>query len=382
MYKTGIYLTTIMMLASCNSPKTNQPQEENKGSSYYMLVGTYSEPSSEGIHVFKWDDEKGEISPRISGLSGISNPSYLHPSIDGERVYAVAENNEISAAANALGFDKKTGQLTFLNEQHTTGADPCYINSNPEGTFVITANYTGGSISVFPVDEEGKLQPVSQSITFTGKGTDPQRQQQPHLHNVVFSPDYKYLYATDLGTDRIYFFKIDHLADDKQYLSVGNPEYFQVEAGSGPRHLTFHPQKPYAYLINELSGMVTAFRYKEGVLEAFQYIVADTLHAQGSADIHITPDGRFLYASNRLQEDGLAIFAIHPETGELSRTGYQPTGIHPRNFIITPNGKHLLVACRDSNLIQIFKINPETGLLTGTGQEIRIDKPVCIQFIK
>ncbi|MCD7936499.1 MAG: lactonase family protein, partial [Tannerellaceae bacterium] len=336
----------------------------------------------EGIHVFGWDDETGEPTPRISGLKGISNPSYLHPSPDGQRVYAVAEDDDSNAAANALSFDKTAGTLAFLNEQKTHGGAPCFINSHPGGTFAVTANYTGGNITMFPLTGTGELQAASQVIPFTGHGADPQRQQQPHLHCVRFSPCHNYLYATDLGTDQIHFFTINPHAAEGQYLTPGDPAAFPVEAGSGPRHLTFHPTRPYAYLINELSGTVTTFQYDDGRLTPRQYIQADNAHAGGSADIHITPDGKYLYASNRLREDGLAIFSIHPTTGELTRIGEQPTGLHPRNFIITPNGKHLLVACRDSHQIQIFRIDAGTGLLTDTGKQIRINNPVCLQFIK
>ena len=154
-----------------------------------------------------------------------------------------------------------------------------------------------------------------------------------------------------------------------------------MKAGSGPRHLTFSPNGHYAYLINELSGTVIAFEYKDGDLKEMQTIAADTVNAQGSADIHISPDGKFLYASNRLKADGIAIFNIHPDNGMLSKAGYQLTGIHPRNFIITPNGKYLLVACRDSNVIQVYERDADTGLLTDVQQDIKVDKPVCIKFV-
>ena len=156
----------------------------------------------------------------------------------------------------------------------------------------------------------------------------------------------------------------------------------EVDPNSGPRHLTFSPNGKYAYLISELSGNITTFSYLDGKLEKIQTIAADTLRARGSADIHLSPDGKYLYASNRLKGDGLAIFEVNPETGMLAKVGYQLTGIHPRNFIITPNGKYLLAACRDSHVIQVFQRDSVTGLLSDTHQDISIDKPVCIQFVK
>ena len=172
-----------------------------------------------------------------------------------------------------------------------------------------------------------------------------------------------------------------NVENKEAYLKEGSPAAFKVKAGSGPRHLTFAPNGSYAYLINELSGTVIAFEYNDGELKEIQTIAADTVGAKGSGDIHISPDGKFLYASNRLKADGLAIFSIHPENGMLTKVGYQLTGIHPRNFIITPNGKYLLVACRDSNVIQVYERNTDTGLLTDIHKDIKMDKPVCIKFV-
>jgi tetratricopeptide (TPR) repeat protein len=174
----------------------------------------------------------------------------------------------------------------------------------------------------------------------------------------------------------------DANAENKEsFLKEGSPSAFKVKAGSGPRHLTFSPNGNYAYLINELSGTVIAFEYKDGDLKEIQTIVADTVCAKGSGDIHISPDGKFLYASNRLKADGIAIFSIQPDNGILTKVGYQLTGIHPRNFIITPNGKYMLVACRDSNVIQIYERDADTGLLTDIHGDIKVDKPVCVKFI-
>ena len=192
------------------------------------------------------------------------------------------------------------------------------------------------------------------------------------------------MFADNLGTDQIHKFIInpDANAENKEsFLKEGSPSAFKVKAGSGPRHLTFSPNGNYAYLINELSGTVIAFKYKDGDLKEIQTIVADTVCAKGSGDIHISPDGKFLYASNRLKADGIAIFSIQSDNGILTKVGYQLTGIHPRNFIITPNGKYLLVACRDSNVIQIYERDADTGLLTDIHGDIKVDKPVCVKFI-
>lgn len=376
---------SIIIGACSSSPKKQvEPMKVTENNNRtYLLAGSYATAAEEGIKVYRFDLETGDAE-YISGLKGISNPSYLTPSIDGERIYAVSEEEGKSSTANAIKFDKEEGVMTLLNSQPTQGGAPCYITLSPSGKFVITANYTGGSITVFPLDKDGRLKPDTRLISFIGSGPDKERQSQPHLHCVEFTPDHKYLLANDLGTDQIHVFPVSETVTEgvAHSLLEESKEYdVKVEPGSGPRHICFHPNQKFAYLINEISGKVITFSYDKGKLKDLQYIAADTVGAQGSGDIHISPDGKFLYASNRLKADGLAIFSVDEETGTLTKIGYQPTDIHPRNFIITPNGLYLLVACRDSNTIQVFKRDKSTGLLTDTGKTIKTSKPVCLKFI-
>lgn len=361
-----------LMLGACTSMKQKDVMEEQM----YLLVGSYATPQEEGIKVYAWDNEKGEAT-YVSGLKGISNPSYQVVSADGERVYSVGEDEGETSTAHALSFDKKKGELTLLNTQLTNGGAPCYINLSPNEDFVITANYMGGSITVLPLEASGRLSENVSTFVFEGEGVLKNRQDQPHLHCVEFTPDGKFLLANDLGTDKIHVFP---LTSDGKLDEMGTFDV-ELEPGSGPRHLCFSNDGRFAYLINEISGKVTTLLYREGTLHPIHYIEADTVNAQGSADIHLSPDGKFLYASNRLKADGIAIFSVDNETGRLTKVGYQLTGIHPRNFIITPDGRFLLVACRDSNLVQIFKRYEKTGLLVDTGKKIETSKPVCLKFI-
>ena len=360
-----------LMLCTCTSMKQKETMEK-----MYLMVGSYATFEEEGIKVYAWDGEKGEAS-YVSGLKGISNPSYQVVSADGERVYSVGEDDGLTSTAHALSFDKADGKLTLMNTQLTQGGAPCYINLSPNEDFVITANYMGGSISVLPTETSGRLGENVSTFALEGEGVLKERQSQPHLHCVEFTPDGKFLLANDLGTDKIHVFPLtsDGKLDEKVTFDVA------LEAGSGPRHLCFSKDGRFAYLINELSGKVTALSYKGETLTPIQYIEADTVNAQGSADIHLSPDGKFLYASNRLKADGIAIFFVNQETGMLTKAGYQLTGIHPRNFVITPDGRFLLVACRDSNVIQIFSRDEKTGLLVDTGKTIETSKPVCLKFL-
>lgn len=370
-----------LLTGSCSQRKASQPLATAPAANELtMLVGTYTSGNSKGIYTFRFNEETGESVALDSAK--VTNPSYLTPSGDGRFVYAVNEAGNDLSAVSAFAFDKEKGSLRLLNTQKTMGADPCYLITN--GKNVITANYSGGSITVFPIDKDGSLRPASKVIEFKGSGLVKDRQDQAHLHCLRITPDSKYLFADDLGTDQIHKFNLNANTDannKEALLTEGTPTSFKVAPGSGPRHLIFSNDGKFAYLINEIGGTVIAFQYADGMLKEVQTIAADTVNAQGSGDIHISPDGKFLYASNRLKADGVAIFRINPVDGTLTKTGYQLTGIHPRNFIITPNGKYLLVACRDNNTIQVYERNSDTGLLTDTKKDILVDKPVCLKFV-
>ena len=236
---------------------------------------------------------------------------------------------------------------------------------------VLTANYKGGSITVFSQDKKGKLQRDTKIIVLLEMGRIKKRQEQSHLHCVTFTPDGKFLLATDLGTDCIYLFpigkrpeagKAHSLLDESRVVRI------QMDSGSGPRHICFHPNGRFAYLISELSGKITVFSYNEGKLERLQTIVCDPFVAEGNADIHVSSDGKFLYASKHLKEDGIIVYSIDSQKGTLVQIGFQPTGLYPRSFAISPDGCYLAVVCRDANCIQIFERNRNTGLLKNTGK--------------
>ncbi len=387
MFKNNLFIYTCM-LSICTltcAQKGKNPQvmtghtDENN---LYLFVGTYtSEDGSKGIYVYRFNVETGE-SEYVSEAP-IPNPMYMMVSPDTRFVYAVVSEKDVEdAAASAFSFDKQTGQLALLNTELTQAARPCYINMDPAGKFILTANFSGSSVSVFPLADGGTLKPASQVIRYEGTGPDKAHQDKPYLHCVLFSPDGRYLFAGDLGTDRIYKYEVN---SKEPFLTASSPEFFQLEPGSGPRHIIFHPNGRYVYAIEELSGKVTAFHYSNGNLEAIQYIAADTTistRSKASADIHITPDGKFLYASNRITTDGIAIFSINEADGTLTAIGYQPTDKHPQNFVISPNGKYLLVASISGNNVHVFEINPQTGLLIDTGKKISdISKPVCLKFM-
>jgi 6-phosphogluconolactonase len=352
--------------------------------SFYMFVGTYTNKGSKGIYVYKFDAGTGKAT-WISNTDSIVNPSYLTIAPDSKHIYAVTEtatNN--TGSISAFSFDRSTGRLSFINKQASGGANPCYVTVDKTSKCVIVGNYTGGNLATFPVNSDGSLKPLSQLIQHTGKGVNKDRQEKSHVHSTVLSPDQQYLYTPDLGEDKVYIYKFNPSAAGP--LADANPPYVSTEPGSGPRHFTFHPNKKYAYLIEEMGGAVVAYKYDKGRLSQFQSIIThpkDFKGAIGSADIHISPDGKFLYASNRGDENTITIFSIDNNTGKLTLKGYQSTlGQTPRNFIIDPTGKYLLVANQNTDNIVIYKRDMQTGLLQPTEEQIKVSIPVCIQMMK
>jgi 6-phosphogluconolactonase len=368
------YFIFFMLLISYRSISQN----------FYLFIGTYTDNGSKGIYVYKFNTASGKAE-WVSNTEGIVNPSYLAIAPDSKHIYAVTEtatNN--TGNITSFSFDRITGKLTFVNKQESGGANPCYVAVDRTNKWVLAGNYTGGSLGAFPLNVDGSLQPYNQVIQHKGSSLNQSRQEKPHVHCTVLSPDQKFLYVPDLGIDKVMIYSFNPNAE--QPLKPAVQPYAASEPGSGPRHLTFHPNNKFAYLIEELTGTVVTYRYSKGKLTFVQRLAAhpkDFEGKPGSADIHVSPDGKYLYASNRGEENNIAIFSINAKTGMLTPKGYQSTeGKTPRNFIIDPTGKYLLAANQNTNNIVVFKRDPKTGLITKTGEEIKVPKPVCLQMMK
>ncbi len=349
---------------------------------FYLFTGTYTGTGSKGIYVYNFNAGSGKAT-LLSNTDSVVNPSYLTISPDKKFVYAVNETHgKNPGRVSSFSFDSKNAKLHFINDEPTGGDDPCYVAVDKTGKWLVVANYSGGSATVFPINGDGSLKPRVQLMQDSGNSVTKQRQDKAHVHSAVFSPDQKFLFTPDLGLDKIMIYKFN--ASASMPLTAADIPFEKTLDGEGPRHFTFHPNKKYAYLISELTGTVTAYKYHDGQLENIQNIEAhpkDFEGVIGSADIHVSPDGNFLYASNRGDENTIAIFSIDTETGKLKPQGYQSVlGKTPRNFIIDPTGNYLLVANQESNNIVIFKRDKKTGLLKETGTEIEVPKPVCLQM--
>jgi 6-phosphogluconolactonase len=354
--------------------------QSNKVKTYNLLIGSYtSSAESDGINVYDFDSQTG-TSKLKSKISGVENPSYLTISRDGKFVYSVNENK--NGGISSFTFNVATGALVFLNRVSSGGASPCYVTIDDKNKYVFAGNYGSGSFVAVPVKEDGSLGAENQFIQQEGGSIDKGRQQGPHLHCTLLTPDNRYLLTSNLGTDKVSIYKFD-ASKASNPLTPAEPPFVSAKAGSGPRHLTFHPNSKVVYLIQEMGGMITVFDYKNGTLtekQTISMLSPDFKGRIGAADIHVSADGKFLYGSNRGDANELVIYSIDAK-GELTYIGRQQSlGKAPRNFAIDPTGNYLLVANQDSNEIIVFKRDQKTGLLTPTGEKIQVFKPVCLKF--
>ncbi len=360
---------------------------------YDMIVGTYTGGKSEGIYVYHFDTKTGEAT-RVSVAQTV-NPSYVVVSSDRRHVYSVNElpgdNGPASqrGGISAFGFDPASGQLTFLNKVSAEGNDPCYLKISPDGKYLLTANYSvaadpGGSFAVFPLQADGQVGQAVLTVHHEGGGPVKGRQDNSHVHSTVFSPDGQYLFAQDLGADKLYSYR--YTPDGSRGL-FGPTEwrYTDVKAGSGPRHLVFGPDGKYAYLTSELAASVTTFRYDDGKLTQLQVSPLTEPHFKGqvgAAAIHLSPDGRFLYATNRGDANEIVIFAVDQANGHLKLVGRQSTlGKSPREFAIDPTGNWLIVGNQLSDTAYVFRRDQQTGLLEANPKEIEIGSPVDFKWV-
>ncbi|MFB5945587.1 lactonase family protein [Albibacterium profundi] len=372
-------LFVCILFTSCNIKSNSESTEKVD-----LLIGTYTDSGdSEGIYVYTFDTDSGTLVYK-NKVTGIDNPSYLALSPDLNHVYAVSEWGKDSVGTvYAYDFDRQTGQLTFLNKQSSGGNGPCYVATDPTGSYVYTANYGSGSLAAIPTEPDGSLGSEIQEIYHRGNIVDG-TEGSSRMHAAVVSPDHSFLFVTNLGTDKIIGYPLNTNAETFP-LDTTEARTVSLEDGSGPRHFTFHPNGKYAYAIHELNGKITLFDYKDGRLTEKQQVnilpegFADKFAA---ADIHISPDGKFLYGSNRLGLNEIVIFGIDPATGELNFVGRETSrGKTPRNFVIDPSGKFLLVANQDTNDIFVFRRDVETGLLAPTPEKITVGNPVCLKFV-
>lgn len=334
----------------------------------WLLVGSYTDDGTgSGARLMRFDGADGSATP--AAFSPALNPAFIIPSADRTRAWSVCEFND--GRQGAYAYTLGPGRLELLNFQSNCpggsgSGNPCNILRL--GDFILTADYFGGTVSVFPLAGDGSLEPLRRTFYFGPES---------RMHCCMVSPDGKWLFASDLGCDLIRRFPVLQTGP----LPVGEPDIaYRATPGSGPRHFVFSEDGRFCYLLGELGDTLTVLRYEDGTLTPVQEIQAYRGRGKGSADIHLSPDGRFLYTSHRLRKDGIAIFRVDPQSGRVRRAGYRRTGTHPRNFTLSPDGRWLLCACRDDDAIEVYERDAATGRLRLTDRTISIHRPVCVQL--
>lgn len=348
-----------------------------------IYAGTYSQRPSEGIYVYEFDRSANTFT-LIQTTPEIKDPNFLAIHPNGKFLYAV--NLKVSAegpktdVVSAFSIDPKTGKLNLINQVPTYGKGACHISTDNKGKYIFVTHYTSGSLSEFNINKDGSIGDSIQTIKYTGKGTN-RRQDAPHTHSTLVSPDNQFVYVADLGTDKVMIYQLN---PKNGQLTATDPAFATTNPGSGPRHFDFHPTMDTFYLAEEISSTVSVFSRNKatGSLTALQTLSALPAGAPARnmiADIHCRPDGRFVYVSNR-GHNSIAIFKVETD-GKLSLIANEPVqGDHPRNFLMDPKGEFILVANRNTDQTIQFKIDKESGLLKSSGTVLSIPEGVCIKL--
>ncbi|PZU80910.1 MAG: 6-phosphogluconolactonase [Chryseobacterium sp.] len=348
----------------------------------FVFFGSYNwDKGSEAVYAYELNNETGKLT-KVASSSDVINPGYITVSPDGKYIYASSDArkpNDGSVSSFAFDADKKT--LTFLNKQKSGGENPVYVNVDKSGKWLVNANYNEASISVYPILESGKIDSIAQLFKFTeGSNINTDRQDIAHIHSAIFTPDFKSIFFPDLGADKIRHYYFD--GNLKQPL-IETKSSINTKPGSGPRHLTFNKDGKIAYSIEELAGMISVYDFSDNTLKEIQRIATHPDKIKEgfeSSDVHISPDGKFLYATNRVNENNIAIFKVLND-GKLESIDYQKTGgKHPRTFAIDETGKFIIVTNVNSNNVTVFKRNMETGFLKKVGKPLKINHPTCVKI--
>ncbi|CAM3739766.1 lactonase family protein [Marinicrinis lubricantis] len=347
-----------------------------------VFAGSYAEAEGSGVYVYEFDEQTVELRA-LDAVSGLKNPTFLNVDAAQKKLYAIGEvaTAEGGKAAEAVSFaiDPETGKLSMLNRAQTVSSPTCHIQRDQDRRYLIVSSYHGGMVGLVSITEEGKVGDLLDVQQHEGKSVHPERQDRPHPHSAFFSPDEKYIFVSDLGLDRIRAYRIDK--EQNQLKLHGETA---VHPGAGPRHLVFHPNGRFTYVINEVDSTITVFSYdmENGQLNEIETVPTLPSSFEGEntcAEITLSKDGKYLYGSNR-GHDSIVVYAINSESGKLTLVEHVSTeGEHPRHFALTPSGTHLLAANRDTNNIAVFQVDRTTGKLTYTGKQVQVSKPVCVQ---
>lgn len=348
---------------------------------YYLFIGTYASRENDGIFVYRFESSTGMAS-WVSATAGIENPSWLALSADNRFLYAVSEKSgPAGGSVYAYAFEHSSGQLKYLNHESSGGDEPCYISIDHSGHWALAANFKSGSFSLLSIEKNGELGKIKQIIRHEGRSVNQKEQASAHVHCVLASPDNHFILATDLGMDKIFSYRFDagrgHISEEDALIT-------EIKPGTGPRHLLFSNDGKFLYLIQELGGSITVFEFNFGKLVELQTISTVPKAFDGkiwASEICFSPDGRFLYASNRDDLNDLVTYSVNLKTGRLSYINRDPSpGKTLRSFIVGPNGRFLLAGHRNGDEIIIFERDRDTGKVTPKKHGLPVARAVCFKM--
>ncbi|HCO24732.1 MAG: 6-phosphogluconolactonase [Gimesia sp.] len=349
-----------------------------------VFISAFAPGEKGAIHAYKMNPQTGELK-LVERTSDVEHPFFLAVSPDNKFLYSIHAPGKFSGKNNefvsAFALEGRTGKLKLLNRQSSLGTASCYLDIDKSGKAVVVANYTTGSVASLPVKEDGSLGESETFIQHTGSSVNPQRQKEPHAHCSVISPDQKFVFAADLGLDKILAYQLD---SETAKLTPAEQPFVRTIPGAGPRHLTFHPDGKQLYVINELKNSITEFDYnpESGMLiegQTISTLPKDFSGTSHCADLKFTPDGRFLYGTNR-GHDSIAAYQVDDQ-GKLTLLEIEPSlGKGPQNLAVTADGKYLICANMPGNNVVVFKIDDKTGKLSPAGDPIEIPSPSCIMI--
>lgn len=371
-------LALAITLMSSSQSHGASPVSSNQAD-YFVYVGTYGK----GVYAYRYTSGEGKLDPL--GLTGeVLNPSFLATDPESKYLYAVSEveGNKDGGVA-AFSIDRATGKLKALNHVSSAGVAPCHLSVDQTGKMVVVANYGTGGVSAFPIEADGQLGSMSALMTAQGSSVNPQRQKGPHAHEAVISVNNQFVYVPDLGLDQIRIYRMDPA---QAQLKPADPAFIKEEPGSGPRHIAFHPNGKYAYVINELKSAVYVFNYDSASGGLQQVQTVSTLPAgftgeNAPAEVRVDRAGKFLYASNR-GPGTIAVFSIDPAAGTLKQVQVAATGgTFPRGFEIDPTGRYLFAGDQKADQFVVFQVDSASGLLTLTGKVFNVPSPVSFAFV-
>ncbi|NGM83279.1 lactonase family protein [Paenibacillus sp. 7124] len=361
----------------------------NQPSKLFLYVGSYSGADVNGIHVLQFEPEQGGALTLLSGVKGVANPTFINVDEQRLRLYSIGEkvngHGVKEGEVIAYSVERESGALSEISRTETMLAEgaiattTCHIARDSGSKFLVVASYHGGQIGLVSLDAEGKTVRLTDFAVHSGRGAHPERQDRPHPHSATFSPDERFLFVCDLGIDVIRAYRINA---EKETLELHGDT--PLHPGAGPRHFAFHPDGRSAYVINEVDSTITSFTYDAAAGTLSPVVTVPTLpedytEENTCAEIALSPDGRYLYGSNR-GHDSIVVYAVDPATARLTLVEHTSThGGHPRHFALTPGGDYLIAANRDSNNLVVFARDSASGKLTFTGHEAQVPKPVCVK---